>query len=91
MTAYKAPMKFHQLKDFLVSKMRMSHIYQPVMIKTLIETGGRSSTAEIARALLSYDVSQQEYYEQITKNMVGRVLTKNHEVAEKDGNDQNPR
>ena len=28
------------LKDFIEKKMSMSHIYQPVMIKTLLENGG---------------------------------------------------
>ncbi|TDL83998.1 HIT domain-containing protein [Palleronia sediminis] len=41
---------------------------------------------QIARALLSYDLSQVEYYEIRTKNMVGRVLTNNQIVEPiKDG------
>ena len=55
----------------------MSHIYQPVMIKTLLENGGAATTEEIATSLLAYDQSQLEYYSLRTKNMVGKVLTNN--------------
>ncbi|AZQ69702.1 HIT domain-containing protein [Silicimonas algicola] len=57
--------------------MRMSHIYQPVMIRELLVRGGRASVEEIATALLAHDPSQVEYYGLRTKNMVGKVLTNN--------------
>lgn len=78
-------MTFKQLKKFLTRDMRMSHIYQPVMIKNLIKNNGQSSTSKIAKDLLSYDASQVEYYELITKTMVGKVLTKNRNITEKLG------
>jgi diadenosine tetraphosphate (Ap4A) HIT family hydrolase len=62
--------------------MRMSHIYQPVMIKALLRNGGRLSTKEIAKEILIYDISQIEYYENVVNNMVGRVL-RNRGVVEK--------
>jgi hypothetical protein len=31
-------MKFAQLKDYLSRKMLMQHVYQPLMIKTLLES-----------------------------------------------------
>ena len=65
------------LEKFIRAQMRMSHIYQPVMLGELLEHGGRRKITDIAKALLSYDQSQIEYYEQVTKNMVGRVLTTN--------------
>lgn len=64
--------------------MRMSHVYQPVMIMTLLRAGGKSSTMEIARSILTHDQSQLEYYEDVTKNMVGRVLRR-HGIVEKEG------
>ncbi len=67
---------YKKLKDFLEKDMRMSHIYQPVMIKTLLKHGGSAEISRIAQDLLSYDTSQKEYYELVTKNMVGKVLTK---------------
>jgi ATP adenylyltransferase len=63
----------------------MSHIYQPVMLKQLLCHDGKSSVQEIAQALLAEDRSQLEYYEEITKNMVGRVLTSNRGITEKNG------
>jgi hypothetical protein len=34
---------FEQLKEFLTKRMRMSHLYQPLMLRTLIEKGGSAS------------------------------------------------
>jgi diadenosine tetraphosphate (Ap4A) HIT family hydrolase len=77
-------MHYSELKDFIENKMRMSHIYQPVMIKALIDAKGALPTDKIASKFLEYDTSQIEYYEQITKNMPGRVLAR-HDVVRKDG------
>ena len=63
------------LSDFIQNKMRMSHIYQPVMLMELLKRRGNASRREIAAALLQRDGSQLEYYERIVTNMVGRVLT----------------
>lgn len=78
---------FSSLERFIRDEMRMSHIYQPVMLLELLKSGGAASVNQIARALLSHDASQIDYYEQITKNMVGKVLTKNRQITErsKDG------
>jgi len=74
------------LLDYITQRMRMSHIYQPVMLRELLLSGGEASVEQITRALLSYDQSQVEYYEIRTKNMVGRVLTNNQIVEPiKDG------
>jgi ATP adenylyltransferase len=75
---------FEHLRDFIRKRMRMSHIYQPVMIKELLQSGGKASIRSIAAAFLSRDESQLEYYEQITKDMPGKVLGK-HGVVERDG------
>lgn len=72
-----ANLSFQQLKTYIRKQMRMSHVYQPVMLQVLLEKGGAASTTDIAKALLSYDRSQVEYYEIRTKNMVGKVLTQN--------------
>ncbi len=76
-------MTYEQLADFIENRMRMSHVYQPVMLMTLLSAaGGRGSTTEIARSILAHDQSQVEYYEDVTKNMVGRVL-RGHSIVEK--------
>jgi hypothetical protein len=78
--------RFEDLSDFILNQMRMSHIYQPAMLVELLQNSGRASVNDIAKALLSRDISQIEYYEQITKNMVGRVLTQNRGITDREGN-----
>ncbi len=72
------------LKDYVRNRMRkhMAHIYQPVMLREIIEQGGEASVEDIAKALLSYDQSEIEYYSGRTKEMVGTVLV-NNGVVEK--------
>ena len=65
------------LHDYITNRMKMSHIYQPVMLKVLLENNGEASIEKIASALLSYDQSQVEYYGIRTRQMVGKVLTNN--------------
>ena len=77
-------MKYPELKDFISKKMRLSHIYQPVMLLTLLKAEGECSEEEIARAILAHDQSQIEYYEKITRDMVGRVL-RGHKIVEREG------
>jgi hypothetical protein len=76
-------MTYDQLVDFVQNRMRMSHVYQPVMLAVLLAHGGKCSTEEIARAILAHDESQVEYYENVTENMVGRVL-KGHGIVERE-------
>jgi diadenosine tetraphosphate (Ap4A) HIT family hydrolase/5-methylcytosine-specific restriction endonuclease McrA len=65
------------LEEYITKRMQMSHIYQPVMLKVLLENSGEASVDQIASALLTYDQSQVEYYGKRTKQMVGKVLTRN--------------
>jgi hypothetical protein len=74
-------MTYEQLADFVHHRVRMSHVYQPVMLVALLQQGGRCSTTEITRSILAHGQSQIEYYEDVTKNMVGRVL-RNHGFVE---------
>ena len=76
-------MSYKKLEDFISSRMRMSHIYQPVFIKELIKGKGSVSLQGVAKAFLSYDKSQQEYYEYITKTMPSKILRK-HGLISKD-------
>lgn len=69
------------LKEFIINKMKMSHVYQPVMIKALLENKGTLSVSEIAKRILEYDQSQVEYYENVTNSMVGKVLRKHNIVS----------
>jgi len=44
---------FEHLRDFIVNQMRMSHIYQPVMISELLKHGGKANIRDIAAAFSS--------------------------------------
>lgn len=59
----------------------MTHIYQPVMIKTLLQREGRARTEDIARAFLNADTSQLEYYKAITKRWPHQTLKKHGIVS----------
>jgi hypothetical protein len=63
----------------------MSHICQPLMIKTILRGQGRASTQEIAAAFLAEDESQLEYYEAIANRMPGPVLRRRG-IVTKNGN-----
>ena len=75
---------YRELQDFISNKMRMSHIYQPVMLMELLSNNGSSSVEGIAKAILLHDKSQVDYYSNITKQMPGRVLSKNHNLVAKE-------
>jgi len=72
---------YKTLEDFIKNKMEMQHIYQPVMIKVLLDSGNRASVDKIANAFLEKDQSQIDYYKIITKSMPGKVL-RNHEIVD---------
>ena len=78
-------MNFEELEYYL-NHMKMQHIYQPVMIKTLLESKNSATAEKIAKAFLERDTSQIDYYKEITKNMPGKVLRKNKVVDYQDGN-----
>ena len=79
-------MSFKTLKNYINKKMRMSHIYQPVMLMELLKNKGKASTDSIAKQFLRYDEAQIEYYQHITKIMPGKVLTNNLEIISKQKN-----
>ena len=55
-------MKISELLDFLKNRMKPSHIYQPVLIRTLVDAGGTATIRQLAQALLVQDESQILYY-----------------------------
>jgi len=79
-------MNYRDCEDFIQNRMRMSHVYQPVMLMTLLKGGGKASTTAIAKTILNHDASQIEYYGKIVGNMVGRVL-RSHGVVKKEGSE----
>ena len=65
--------------------MRMSQVYQPVMLMELLRGQGKASVRQIAQAILNKDPTQIDYFSEVVKNMVGKVLTKNRSITEKHG------
>lgn len=65
---------YERLVRFISKEMSMSHVYQPVMLKELLNSGGIANEEKIALALLEKDPTQVDYYIQRVRNMVGKVL-----------------
>jgi diadenosine tetraphosphate (Ap4A) HIT family hydrolase len=78
-------MTFEKLRQFIAEDMRMSQVYQPVMLIELLRRDGTASAAEIAQSILDRDPTQIEYFTEIVKNMVGPVLTKRRGITERNG------
>jgi len=55
-------MQISDLLDFLKNRMRPSHIYQPVLVRTLVDAGGATTIRQLAQALLLQDESQIYLY-----------------------------
>ena len=72
---------FDELKKFIKIDMRTSHIYQPVMLIELLKNNGKRTVTDIAKAFVNRDPTQVEYYSNVVKNMVGKVLTKNRGIT----------
>ena len=51
-------MTFADLLAFVTERMRMSHIYQPLLIRALVEAGGTATLRQLAHAFLARDESQ---------------------------------
>jgi diadenosine tetraphosphate (Ap4A) HIT family hydrolase len=75
---------YEQIVEFITSKMKMSHIYQPLLIRSLVDAGGSATLRQLAQFFLSQDESQLLYYENRIKEMPLKVLSK-HGVVSKEG------
>ena len=65
-----------KLSDFLLDKMSMTEIYQPVIIKELLNNNGKRTKTDLAVALARYDLSILEYYKKIVMRWPKDTLTK---------------
>ena len=55
--------------------MSMTHVYQPVMIKTLLESGNCATVDDIAKEFINWDYSLLEYYKRRVMVWPKRTLT----------------
>jgi hypothetical protein len=62
--------------------MQPSHVYQPVLVRTLVDAGGAATIRQLAQALLLQDESQILYYEATLKRMPIPVL-KRHGIIKR--------
>ena len=61
----------------------MTHIYQPIMIRTMLESPNyTASTEAIAKKFLNMDESQLNYYKSITKRWPHKTLVNVHKIAQ---------
>ncbi|EGY23858.1 HNH endonuclease family protein [Desulfovibrio sp. A2] len=75
---------FEALVDFIDKRMRMSQIYQPLLIRALVDAGGAATLRQLAQAFLAQDESQLLFYERRIRQMPLRVLRK-HGVVQAEG------
>jgi hypothetical protein len=73
-----------QLIAFIEEKMSMQHVYQPLLIKVLVESGGSATVRQLAQAILELDEAQIAYYSGRIKDMPVPVL-KRHGVLDREG------
>jgi ATP adenylyltransferase len=81
------PKDFEDLKDFILSakRMKMSQVYKPVMLQTVLRQNGTASRDEIASEIMSRDVLQLEHYRRkIVHPMPGKRLVRDG-ILEFDG------
>ena len=77
-------MNHKELIEFVTNNMSMKHIYQPFIIKTLVECGGSATVRQLAQAVLSNDEGQIDYYKRKVKRPAVDTLQK-HGIVERDG------
>ncbi len=70
--------------SFITSKMRMSHVYQPLLIRALVNAGGAATLRQLAQVFIREDESRPVYYRERIKAMPVRVLRK-HGVVDQRG------
>lgn len=51
-------MSYQDLKKFITEDMRMSQVYQPVMLMQLLKNNGEATVQQIAQAILDKDPTE---------------------------------
>ncbi|MHB0885620.1 MAG: HIT family protein [Bacillota bacterium] len=71
----------NHLATFMLEEMRMQHVYQPLLIRTLIDAGGSATLRQLAVAFLARDERQIKGYERHIKTMPVDVLASHGVVS----------
>ena len=69
---------YERLRHYIAERMRMSHIYQPLMLMELLGRRSPAPAQDVARRILGEDVTQIDYYTERVKRMVGKVHLQQH-------------
>lgn len=77
-------MNFEELLEFIEQKMKLSHVYQPLLIGLLIRAGGTATLRSLARDFASADEANVSFYENRIKQMPVKVLA-SHGVIKRTG------
>jgi hypothetical protein len=77
-------MTFDDLLDFVNNRMRMAHVYQPLVLEFLAESGGTATIRQLAVAMAASDEAAIEWFARKIAEMPVPVL-ENHGVVSVDG------
>jgi hypothetical protein len=73
-----------ELLDFVNNRMQSAHVYQPLVLEFLAESGGRASVRQLAVATAAADEAAIDWYAKKIDEMPVPVLS-NHGVVTRDG------
>ena len=76
-------MTFDELLKFVESELRMSHVYQPLLISFLVESGGTATIRQLAQEFALADEASVLHYEKRIKEMPVPVLAKRGVVSKR--------
>lgn len=82
-------MNYEELMDFVENKMRMTNVYQPVMIEKMLKNGGKASAWSVAKEFLRTDYAQLDYYVHIVNRWPRDTLKKHGVITETGRGDRN--
>jgi hypothetical protein len=66
------PNTLAELLEFIAAKMDMRHVYQPVLIRALVDAGGLVTLRQLAQAFLLEDEAELQEYEQTIRRVPPR-------------------
>lgn len=72
-----------ELTNFIDKKMKMTGVYQPVIVRELLQHGGECTKEQLARAISFYDPSVLDYYKRVLMRWPKATLTKHGVVSYK--------
>lgn len=75
-------MDYAELLDFIENGMSMTHVYQPIMLETLLNNGGTASAQQVASKFLSSDPAQLDYYVEIVNRWPRKTLKNRGAITE---------